>query len=200
MTMTDTPTDPVAGRLAEEAADSAKVTRATAPDPNDPFATPAEPVDAGHDDGDETVLDFALLRRYRELREAQAIGEAEAKAYKDEANAIEAQLVEMFTDAGMQNISVDGKTIYLHRSTFAQRAEGVDSEDVKAALRAAGAGDLVTTTVNANTLNAYVRELLDGDDAPGLPEPLVDVLELGERFSVRINAAGSRPKSKTRSK
>lgn len=200
MTMTDTPTDPVAGRLAEEAADSAKVTRATAPDPNDPFATPAEPVDAGDDDGDETVLDFALLRRYRELREAQAIGEAEAKAYKDEANAIEAQLVEMFTDAGMQNISVDGKTIYLHRSTFAQRAEGVDSEDVKAALRAAGAGDLVTTTVNANTLNAYVRELLDGDDAPGLPEPLVDVLELGERFSVRINAAGSRPKSKTRSK
>lgn len=201
MTMTDTPTDPVAAELAEQAADSAKVARTTeaAPDP----VFDGQPDAASHstvDDGDPTVLDFALLRRYRELREAQAIGEAEAKAYKDEANAIEQQLVEMFTDAGMQNINVDGKTIYLHRSTYAARGEGVEAEDVKAALRAAGAGDLVTETVNANTLSAYVRELLDGDDAPGLPEPLVGVLDLGERFSVRINAAGSRPKSKTRSK
>lgn len=149
---------------------------------------------------DPSLLDFAKLRRYRELREAQGISEAEVKAFKEEATKLEAELVDMFTDAGMQNINLDGKTIYLHRSVYAQRLPGKTLEDVKAALIAAGAGDLVTETVNANTLSAWVRELTEDDDAPGLPDEVAAVLEPGERFGVRINAAGSKPKSKTRSK
>jgi hypothetical protein len=182
-------------------------TRTTGFAPDPLFDGPAdaateEQVAADNDlgDADPALLDFAKLRRYRELKEAVAISEAEAKALKEEATLLEAELVEMFTDAGMQNINVDGKTIYLHRSVYAQRCPGKTLDDVKAALIAAGAGDLVTETVNANTLSAWVRELTDDDDAPGLPDAVVGVLEPGERFGVRINAAGSKPKSKTRSK
>lgn len=148
----------------------------------------------------DTGLPIKKLRRYKELREAQATSEAEAKAIKEEANALEAELVDEFAEAGVQNINVDGKTIYLHRSVFAQRCAGVTAEDVKAALIAAGASDLVTETVNANTLSAWVRELTEDDDAPGLPEQVVGILEPGERYAVRIIAGGTKAKNRTHSK
>lgn len=146
------------------------------------------------DPGTDSLLPIAKLRRYLELRGEQAIAEAEGKAIKDEANLLEGELVEAFSEAQMQNVNLDGKTVYLHRSTFAQRKAGVETEDLKAGLRAAGADDLITETVNAQTLSAYVRELTEDDDAPGLPEPLVDLLELGERYAIRIKASASRTK------
>jgi hypothetical protein len=145
-------------------------------------------------------IDMNLVRRYKALKEQQAISEAEAKAMKDEAEIIEEQLIEQFSEAGVQNLNVDGKTVYLHRSIYAQRLPDKTAEDVIAALEAAGAGDLVKPTVNANTLSAYVRELTEDDDAPGLPPAVAEVLAPGERFSVRVIAGGTKAKSKTRSK
>lgn len=149
---------------------------------------------------DDRGLDLALIRRYKDLREAQRISEAEGTAYKQEADALQDQLVDMFADAGLQNVSIDGKTVYLHRSVFARRLEGKTEEDVHAALIADGAGDLIQAKVNAQTLAAYVRELTEDDDAPGLPEHVREVIEPFEKFAIRINAAGSRSKSKTHSK
>lgn len=177
-------------RNAEEDARAAR-------DADDLLAANPDLADAG---ADPSVLDIAKVRRYRELRAAQSASEAEGKAMKEEADKLEAELVEMFAEAGLQNLNVDGKTIYLHRSTYAQWQAGLEQDDKLELLRRAGAGDLIKDTVNAQTLNAYVRELVDVDDAPGLPEPLRDVLELGERFAVRITAGGSRKKSQTRSK
>lgn len=158
-------------------------------------ATPAVDDNAPAADDGPTQLDLEKVRRYQELRAAQKGLESEADAIKAEANKLEAELIEAFADAGLQNMNVNDHTVYLHRSTFATRCEGVTADDVKAALRAAGAGDLVTETVNAQTLSAYVRELVDVDDAPGLPEPLKDVLDLGERFALRVRSA---PKPKRR--
>lgn len=189
-----------------------EVTRSATMDADDPFASPPPGLTSIDDnpDGVDTVdttsapadpsLPIRKLRRYKELREAQATSEAEAKAIKEEANKLEAELVDEFAEAGVQNINVDGKTIYLHRSVFAQRCAGVTAEDVKAALIAAGASDLVTETVNANTLSAWVRELTEDDDAPGLPEQVVGILEPGERYAVRIIAGGTKAKNRTHSK
>lgn len=168
----------------EEAKQEARRTAAT-----EPAAEPVEP---------SGEVDTNLVRRYKELRLAEKAADAEKAAIKDEADKLEGQLIEMFTDAGVPSISLDGKTIFLHRSTFAQRLPGIDADDVKAALRAAGAGDLIGETVNANTLSAYVRELCDEDGGPGLPEPLREVLELGERFAVRVVDAGKRGRTSTK--
>ena len=175
------------------------VTRSTRPDPVPGFDdahAPIEPpaADPTPDEPVDPAIDLALLRRYRELRSAADVSEAEMKAYKEEAATIEAQLVEMFTDAELQNINVDGKTLYLHRSVFAQRKPGATAEDVIEALRAAGAGDLVKDNVASQTLSAYVRELTEDDDAPGLPEEVAAVLEAGERYAIRIRNAPSKAK------
>lgn len=163
------------------------------------LAVSQQPIDPPSDD-DAPPLDQApgipleKVRRYRELRDGASAAKAEADALKAEADLIEAQLVEAYGEAGMQSVNLDGKTIYLHRTTYAQRLPGVDGDGVKEALRAAGVEELITETVNANTLNAYVRELLDADDAPGLPAPLAEVLELGEKYAIRIKASASRAK------
>jgi hypothetical protein len=162
----------------------------TAPPEADENVASQQALDEPPPDPGAAGIDPQKLRDYQRLRDLQKSSEAEAEAYKSAANAIEAELIEQFGEAGMQNINIDGRTIYLHRSTFAQRAAGVDAEDVKAALRAAGATDLITETVNHQTLSAYVRELLD-DDGPGLPPALDGVLELGERYSIRVRAAAT---------
>jgi hypothetical protein len=147
-----------------------------------------------------TGLDIGLLRRYKMLREHQKIADAESTAFKEEADAMELQLVDMFAEAGIQNINVDGKTIYLNRDVYAWWTAGLEPETKRDLLRAAGAGDLVTETVNGSTLNAWVRELCEDENAPGLPPELDGFLQPGERFSVKIIAGGSKPKRQTRSK
>lgn len=177
------------------------VHRTTGPDPNDPFAThdaPAEPLRApAPDDDSEHPLDMDKIRRYREIYDAEKAADAEADALKEERIELEKELVAMFAENGLQNLNVDGRTVFLHRTVFAQRKPGATAEDVVAALVADGAGDLVKRNVNANTLSAWVRELTEDDDAEGLPPHVAEVLEPGERFSVRVNAAGS-ARSRTR--
>ena len=179
---------------------AAEIAAAEPPPPATDDAAAAEAADAPADAPPDPTIPIAKVRRYKELRALQNAGEAEAKAYKDEADQLERELVEAFADAGVQNVNVDGKTVYLHRSVYAQRKPGVTTDDVKQALRDAGVGELVTETVNSNTLSAYVRELTEDDDAPGLPPAVAAVLEPGERFGVRIIAGGTKAKSKTHSK
>lgn len=124
------------------------------------------------------------LKKYAELRAAQKASEDEASGLKAEADLMERDLVDYFIENDMQNTKVAGKTIFLHPSTFAQRKPGVTTEDVKAALIKSGLAHLVTDTVNANTLSAYVRQQDDADEP--LPAPLAEVVELGSRLSLRI--------------
>lgn len=199
------------------------VERRSSVDADDPFAVPfqAPPIAgpsrelAGGDVGgpdlvdsvvdeadsdDEHPLDVEKVRRYQRLRDAEKAADTEREALKEEADKLQAELISMFASNGLQNLNVDGRTVYLHRSVYAQRKEGVTAEDVIAALIADGEGDLVKPTVNGNTLSAWVRELTEDDDAAGLPEHAAEVLEPGERYSVRIIAGGTKAKSKTHSK
>lgn len=156
---------------------------------------PASPAEAA-----AAVSLASKVRRYKELREAQTALDAEVDAIKAEADRLEVELVAAYAEDGVQNMNVDGKTVYLHRSTFAQRKPEATTDAIKDALRQEGFGDLVSETINAQTLSAFVRERLDADEPEPLPGALADLLELGERFAIRINAGGSRAKSKTKSK
>lgn len=153
---------------------------------------------SARNDDPDTGLPIGRIRLYKELRERQNEKEEESAAIKAEADALRDELVEVFGECGVPNVNVDGKTVYLHRSTYAQRIEGVTPEELKAALLEV-APELVTETVNANTLSAYVREFLgDEDDIKPLPGRLGELLTLGERYDVRIKA-GSRKAPKKRS-
>lgn len=182
--------DRMAGELADGLDAKARAMLADLPD-EPPSDDDAPPEDAG--DGIPT----AKVRRYQELRNAEAASKAEAAAIKQEADALEAVLVDAFGEAGMQSVNIDGQTVYLHRSTYASWND-VDPEHRQALLLEAGAGDLITPTVNANTLAAWLREMIGDEDnpGPGLPPELIDKLGLGERFAVRIKTSTSRAKPK----
>lgn len=139
-------------------------------------------------------MDMDKVKRYRDLRVAAASAGAESKGLTAEADALERQLIEQYAEEGVQNIRVDGSTVYLERKVYAQKEKGPDGEVVETsavteALIAAGLGDFVTPTYNVNTLSAYLREL-DEQGEP-LPEALVGLVRPAEVFKLKHRKAGS---------
>lgn len=129
----------------------------------------------------------ALCRRYAALRAAQKGAEAETATIKTEADQLQAVLLEQFAEEGIPGIPITGVgMVSMRRDVYARTAAGSTPEDLHAALRAAGAAELITDTVNSSRLSAYVREF----DKAGtdLPEQLQTVLSIGERYSVRVTA------------
>ena len=88
---------------------------------------------------------FSLADKLRQLRDRKAELEDELKALTAE---IEAE-VPKFSHSGM--------TFYLKSRLFASPQAG-RKEDLFAALRAHGYGDLITENVNANTLSSFCKE------------------------------------------
>ena len=128
-------------------------------------------------------MDMAKVKLYRDLRDEQKRLEGEAEGIKARANEIERELVEEFSDEGVQNVKIDGSTVFLRRELWAQKEQGVSSDDVVEALREAGLGDFVALGYNSSALSARLREL-DADDAP-LPAALVGVVKVAEVFKIR---------------
>lgn len=129
-------------------------------------------------------MDTADLKTYARLRRQQEASDAEAKAIKEQADALEAKLIEAFAEEGIQNVKVDGQTIYLRRDLFAQKRPGTEASDLEGALVKAGLDHFIKASVNMQSLSAYLRDL-DKTETE-LPDELAVVIQPFERFSVRV--------------
>lgn len=128
-------------------------------------------------------MDMVKVKLYRDLKaEAKRLG-AEADGVKEEAAKLERELLEVFADEGVQNVKVDGSTVYLHRALWAQKEAGVTTEDVVEGLKEAGLHDFVAEGFNTNTLSGYLRDLDRADEA--MPPALVGKVKAAEVFSIR---------------
>ncbi len=128
------------------------------------------------------------LRTFAALYERKTGLEAEVRGVKAEIAGLREQIMEYFADAGMSSATVDGRTIYLYSQWRPARREDVSAQAVAIALDKAGLGDL--TTANWQSLGSYVRELeRDDNDAPILPDDLVDVLEMNQTIEPRSRRA-----------
>lgn len=79
---------------------------------------------------------------------------------------------------GIQKLSIDGTTVFLKRSLRAS-IKGGQRDQAVAAFEAEGLGDLVTHTMNAQTLSAYVREReKQGEEIPPAIAAHLNVAEL----------------------
>lgn len=136
-------------------------------------------------------LDLDKVKRYRDLREAQKRSKAESEGLREEADRLEQELLEDFVEEGVQNVRVDGSTVFLHRQIWAGKEEGVETPAVVSALKTAGLGHLVGENYNGQTLAAYLRDL-DRNEEP-MPAELVGVIKPVEVFQIRQQRA--RPKS-----
>jgi hypothetical protein len=121
---------------------------------------------------------FQLADRLRELRAAKAEAEQELKRITAEIDEVDYQLSELMMDSETQNFTRAGTMFVLTTKTRASATAG-RKEELFAALREGGYGDLVYETVNANSLSAFVKEQIaeNSDELPGWLDGLVSVFE-----------------------
>lgn len=122
----------------------------------------------------------------------------ELKAAKDEKKALDAQVKEVnarietldkeLSDA-MANVECEkftrnGSTFYLNSRLFASPMAG-NKDAMIAALKENGYGDIVTETVNANTMASFCKEQMAANEDE-LPEWLTPVVNIFEKVTIGI--------------
>ena len=127
-----------------------------------------------------------LSDRYKQLREEKQALEAKVKEINKDIEQVEYDLSQFMTDEEVQKFDRNGVTFYLSTKTYASPAAG-RREDLQQWLKDNGYGDLVKETVNANTLSAFVRELLEEGE---LPEDLSEAVNVHERVKVNMRRGG----------
>ena len=121
---------------------------------------------------------FALADRLRELREEKAMAEQHLREVNGEIDEVDYRLSELMAETETQNFTRAGMMFCLTSKTRASAVAG-RKDELFAALRGEGYGDLVYETVNANSLSAFVKEQIaeNGDVLPAWLTGLVNVFE-----------------------
>lgn len=137
-------------------------------------------------------MDMDTLRKFVKLIDESRRLEADAKAAKEQLEALEETLKEQFAAEGIQNIQVDGYTVFCARQLWAGAKDG-DKAALSDALKRCGPSwnFLVEETVNSSKLSARIREItaMTPDGLPKLPPSLVPVINITEKFSIRARRA-----------
>lgn len=121
---------------------------------------------------------FELADTLRALREEKAEAEQRLKEINAAIDEADYRLSEMMAETETQNFTRAGMMFCLTSKTRASAMAG-RKEELFAALRGEGFGDLVYETVNANSLSAFVKEQIaeNGDTLPAWLNGLVNVFE-----------------------
>ena len=121
---------------------------------------------------------FVLADRLRALRDEKAEADQRLKDLNAAIDEAEYRLSERMAESETQNFTRQGMMFCLTTKTRASATAG-RKEELFAALRGEGDGDLVYETVNANSLSAFVKEQMaeNGDALPGWLDGLVNVFE-----------------------
>ena len=127
---------------------------------------------------------FSLSDQLKELKDRKKELDAEIKNINAEIDRIDLELSDAMAEAECDKFSRNGNTFYLSTRLFASPAAG-HKDDMITALKENGYGDIVTETVNSNTLASFVKEqkLLNDDEVPVW---LTDIINIHEKVSVGI--------------
>lgn len=137
-------------------------------------------------------FDIKKVQEFAELYDKQQQLKDELNEVKEKLAQLEEELTPEFERAGVPNISVNGRTIYIHKQLWAGYKE--NREDALEALKKAGLDNYVYETYNTHSLSAYFRELYrDHEDEYGFvddPENILDpelkgAIKLTEKVSLR---------------
>ena len=144
-----------------------------------------------------TDLDLTVARRMVELERLIREGKALLTVYTSEYDKLSEVMATQFENAGVQRVSVDGKTVYLREDLFAQRLG--DEHALVLALRDADMEDYVLEKWDSSGLSAEVRGwvklmraklkkegniLTDLNQA--IPENLRGVLKVARKLRARV--------------
>lgn len=130
---------------------------------------------------------FEMADRLRGLRDEKAELEKWMKEINGEIDETDFRLSELMAETETQNFTRAGMMFCLTSKTRASAAAG-RKEELFAALRGEGFGDLVYETVNANSLSAFVKEQIE-ENGDVLPEWLDGLVNVFEKTSVSLRKA-----------
>ena len=126
---------------------------------------------------EETRL-FEWADKLKALRDRKDELEAELKQVNMDIDNADWHLSNLMAETETQNFSRAGTMFCLTTKTRASAKAG-QKDELFAALRGEGYGDLITETVNANSLSSFVKEQIaeNGDALPDWLDGLVSVFE-----------------------
>jgi len=136
-----------------------------------------------------TQLNVELLKEFAKIDTEISDMELKLKMLKKRKAEIDPVLQEQFASAGIQNINVDGRTVYISTKIWAKKEDGVTDADVVEALKQAGLGDsYVAEKFNHQSLSALIREWVNNDEP--FPEEFKGIIGYVENVQVTSRKAG----------
>ena len=127
---------------------------------------------------------FELADRLKELRERKAELAEETKANNAEIEQAEYDLSQLMAQTETQSFQRAGTLFYLTTKTYAS-ADKEHKDELFDALRNEGYGSLITETVNANSLSAFVKEQMSENDDV-LPDWLDGKVNVFDKVTVAL--------------
>ena len=131
------------------------------------------------------------IRQFVRIRAEIEAAEEALDALKKHRDALADIIIAELATAGIESVPlvVDGQSFNVHMAQplVVWRKEGVDAETLVKAVKDSEMDWLVKETVNSNTLQAHVRELLA--DGAELPESLSSVLNIFTKTELRATKA-----------
>lgn len=127
---------------------------------------------------------FELADELKRLKEEKKQLEAQVKTISADIERLDLELSDAMAEAECDKFSRNGSTFYLNSRLYASPVAG-RKDDMISALKANGYGDIVTETVNANTLASFVKEQTALNEDV-LPSWLSDVVHTFEKVTVGI--------------
>ena len=141
-------------------------------------------------------MNTAELKEFVKLEGEKSDIKTRLKAIEARLSELDESLTRQFIEDGIQSMNIDGRMVYLHREIFASPKDG-NKEAVLTALKACDLGQYVREDYNANSLKAYVREMVHEaeeqarfedrvitDPAAAVPQQLAETLNISTVFSV----------------
>ena len=121
---------------------------------------------------------FDLADQLKAAKDKKKELDAQVKELGAEIERLNLALSDAMTEAECERFSRNGTTFYLNTRLFASPMAG-RKEDMFQALKSNGYAELVTETVNANTLASFVKEQkeLNNDEIPDWISSVVSVFE-----------------------
>ena len=130
---------------------------------------------------------YDLAEQLKTLRDEKKEAEQRVKDLGAALDEVEYRLAEMMADTETQNFTRAGTMFSLSTKTRASAATD-RKDELYAALKAEGYGDLVYETVNANSLSAFVNEQIT-ENNEALPEWLEGLVNVFEQTKVSVRKA-----------
>lgn len=140
----------------------------------------------GTESMDNTKM-FELADELKQLRDLKSDLEEQVKEVTAKIDETDYRLSEVMAETETQNFTRAGTMFCLTTKTRASAMAGVKDE-LFAALRANGYGDLVYETVNANSLSSFVKERIE-ENGDALPDWLMGLVNVFDKTNVSVRKA-----------